>query len=384
MEIILSAPWLQDDISVADLTAVRELYSIAPVDAVGGEILAKFFATFDSLEAYKFQTHRNFMEFALLNAPLPKDFLSLPWLNDGVTEEELEAVEVASNIFSLAPSFGESVVLLPWITDGVSDTELGIIRAIASLAGTNATLLEHIMAFSWLTDGVSNTELLTIRALSSLAGVDSALTQSLVAEDWIADGMSSQEYWAIDFIMIKSRTGWGNSLGHRWRGVRDSNVKTAITVMEETSELEELLLNSAALDSLISILDANNGLTRELGDQTWFQDGLTNREKALIIALDTVAKDPDMRDVFQQLLENADVGSTIVSLPSGADMNLYTVRRPTINQGANMAREVRSGMEAIEDFLEEPWNQPNVIFLLEPDHTQDRARQQVSMLAPTP
>ena len=340
---IARAPWMADGIDPYDLSALRQLYSLAPYDAVGGVILARFFATFENLEGYKFRASQDFLEGAHRNLPLHQGLLDLPWIGDGVTELELE-----------------------------------VVISISRLASQDSAFAERLMGVSWVNDEVSRSEAEAIVIFSGLLSMDAELTNRLLNLGWVADGISGVESSAIGFLQSKMALDLNSSVaGGEFRTSRKKPIASAIKAMEPTLELDELLFNSVVVGYMLSLLPnvlspvppLGEEQLRHLASQAWFQDGLTEDERALIIALRTVAADPDMEELFQELVESPEIRSERISSPSGVEVALFAVSRSTTPQQRDMFDAQETGIEAIEDIMNIPWHQPNVVVLLEPDHT---------------
>ena len=168
---------------------------------------------------------------------------------------------------------------------------------------------------------------------------------------WIADGITENELEMIGDI---------NGIAEINPEMANSVVTIANAVMNIPGEIGELAKSVVGSLYLIRLNDPD--LLQQVVSQSWFQDGLTDKEAALIIAL------PGMvfqEDIFRGLIEGAHVISDTVSLPLAGEVNLYAVSRSPFQQ--DVLGFLRTGVRVIEDFMDSPWNNPNVIVLLEPE-----------------
>ena len=339
VEIILGAEWFEDGISIEDVTVLSTLYRISPYDAVGSMVLAHYLGTLKEINRNEWETADDFAFYTLENQPLPQFLIEIPWVTDGVSPEELESVEV-----------------------------------FVTLADANMSLAQRLLDTTWISDGISKGENEVIEVVSNMAGIDSSLAERLLGLGWIADGVDERELAAIDFVLTKRALYLGKNIdAGRWYSSGRTGIRQAILAMESTLDLDELLLNSTSVESMLSMVIPARDQLRELTSQSWFQDGLTNEEKALVVAVRSVAGDPEMEDTFQEIVNDHNMLSTTFTLSSAGEINLYVVSRSSLDLNDEVLKVMENGVKSISSLLREPWNRPHVIVLLEPDYTEFRA-----------
>ena len=165
---------------------------------------------------------------------------------------------------------------------------------------------------------------------------------------WLSDGVTEDEMWMLTDLRL-------------FAGVRPEIAVLVTTVPDQTGRLIE-----AVLSSLQWILSSDGGRSERFLGQSWFQDGLTKEEAALIVVMRSAA---DSEDVFRDLLQGGHVRSDTISLPLAGEVDLFAVGRSERGLGevlGNMAFAV----EAMEAFMGTPWPQPDVIALLELDKAE--------------
>ena len=133
------------------------------------------------------------------------------------------------------------------------------------------------------------------------------------------------------------------------------------TVPDQTGRLIE-----AVLSSLRWILSSDPGRSEQFLGQSWFQDGLTEEEAALIVVLRSTANSADgmitSEDVFRDLLQGGHVRSDTISLPLAGKVDLFAVgRSESVAGGARTRKNGWSQSRSMEAFMGTPWPQPDVI-----------------------
>ena len=245
----------------------------------------------------------------------------------------------------------QTVLGFPWFADGVGLHEPNILGSLATLAHSQPSLAQRLLGFPWLADGVTELESQVVGLLVDLARESIPLAERLMGLPWIADGITENELEMIGDI---------KGIAEINPEMANSVVTIANAVMNIPGEIGELAKSVVGSLYLIRLEDPD--LLQQVVRQSWFQDGLTDKEAALIVAL------PGMvfqEDIFRGLIEGAHVISDTVSLPLAGEVNLYAVSRSPFQQ--DVLGFLRTGVRVIEDFMDSPWNNPNVILLVEPE-----------------
>ena len=194
----------------------------------------------------------------------------------------------------------------------------------------------------WVADGVTGDERQAMDQILAFATIDRSMSQRVAGSPWLSDGVTEDDLGMLADL----------------RDFADSHPEIAVlvtTVPDQTGRLIE-----AVLSSLQWILSSDGGRSEQFLGQSWFQDGLTEDEAALIVVLGSAA---DSEDVFRDLLQGGHVRSDTISLPLAGEVDLFAVGRSERGLGevlGNMAFAV----EAQEGFMGTPWPQPDVIALL--------------------
>ena len=70
---------------------------------------------------------------------------NLPWVADGITETEEQAIEKLSILAARDPALARLVASLPWVADGINETEEQAIEKLSYIAYTDSALA-HLVA----------------------------------------------------------------------------------------------------------------------------------------------------------------------------------------------------------------------------------------------
>ena len=160
---------------------------------------------------------------------------------------------------------------------------------------------------------------------------------------WVQDGITEDEMELIRDI----------------RDLMDSHPEIAdsiITVPDRTGEFIRAIMSSVRF-----ILREDESRLEQLGSQSWFQDGLTGEEAALIVVLRSAA---GSEEVFEDLLQGSHVRSETISLPLAGEVDLFAVGRSEFELGGMLER-MGLAVESMEGFMGTPWPKSDVMALLE-------------------
>ena len=176
-------------------------------------------------------------------------------------------------------------------------------------------------------------------------GLEVCATQRLTLEDlpWVRDGITEDEMELIRDI----------------RDLADSHPDVADSVITAPDETGEFI--RAIMRSVRYVLGKDESQLEQLGSQSWFQDGLTEEEAALIVVLQSAA---DSEEVFDDLLQDGHVRSKTISLPLAGEVDLFAVGRSEFELKSALER-MGFALGSMEGFMGIPWPEPDVIMLQE-------------------
>ena len=199
----------------------------------------------------------------------------------------------------------------------------------------------------WVTDGITEREGRALDQIRAIAQIDPSMSQRVAGSQWLSDGVTVSERRTVFLLRIFA----------------DTHPEIAVTITTVPDENGGLM--KSVLSSFRNILSSNPGRLEQFLSQSWFQDGLTEEEAALIVALiPTLNNDVDSEEVFADLLQRGHVRSETISLPLAGEVDLFAVGRSELELEGLLER-MAFAVESFEGFMGTPWPKPDVIALLE-------------------
>ena len=202
----------------------------------------------------------------------------------------------------------------------------------------------------WVADGITGHERQAMDHIRVLATIDRSMSQRVAGSPWLSDGVTEDELRMLADL-------------RDFAGFHPEIAVLVTTVPDQTGRLIE-----AVLSSLQRILSRDPGRSEQFLGQSWFQDGLTEEEAALIVALRSAANSADWmitnEDIFRDLLQGGHVRSDTISLPLAGKVDLFAVGRSDLWLEGALER-MAFAVESMEAFMGTPWPQPDVIVHLE-------------------
>ena len=200
----------------------------------------------------------------------------------------------------------------------------------------------------WVTDGITEREGRVLDHIRAIAQIDPSMSQRVAGSLWFSDGVTQGEL-GIVFSLLE---------------LADTHPEIAVMVTTVPDEAGSLMVDVLTI-FLGELLSSDPGRSEQFLSQSWFQDGLTEEEAALIVALrPTLNDDVDSEEVFADLLQRGHVRSETISLPLAGEVDLFAVGRSEFELEGLLER-MAFAVESMEGFMGTPWPKPDVIALLE-------------------
>ena len=128
--------------------------------------------------------------------------LGFPWLVDGVTEDESWGIHHFRGILQEDPAVAETLLGFPWFPDGVTEDERRVIYDLRQILRKEPAMAETLSASSWFSDGVTRTERQTLDGLRHLYDLDRSSLSTLTTKPWFKDGLSSEKFMSEEFRLV--------------------------------------------------------------------------------------------------------------------------------------------------------------------------------------
>ena len=188
--------------------------------------------------------------------------LSLPWMQDGISEVERDALERLYGIGRYDADNLAQTLSLPWMQDGISEVERDL-RLLYWIGFYDADNLAQTLSLPWMQDGISEVERDALERLYGIGRYDADNLAQTLSLPWMQDGISEVERDALRLLY--------------WIGFYDAdNLAQTLSLpwmQDGISEVER-----DALERLYGIgrYDADN-LAQTLS-LPWMQDGISEVE----------------------------------------------------------------------------------------------------------
>ena len=403
-------PWLADGINDLERGAAESLEAIEEADPTTAELVTNLHWLSDDLTLEERLVLPRIGGIAAENPEFARSVAQLPWLQDEIDDDTLIAVSSVSDIAREDSDVAGRVVETPWVADGVNEDEQFVLEVVRDIAAEDPVLARRVLDSPDVSDGISSQELADITGsenyyLELIRREYPAIWEIIREYSWISDALSQRSEamssgllasplyagelsrWELGALSLVSRiTALDPVLGERvaslsWFGDGITyNEYWAIYNLFRVTEVTPSLANQIAelswfIDGIeereptvlrVCWLLAGNdtGQTQLLFDQPWFRDGISDEDYALTVTLRSGCQ---WNPFYLELIENGQVRSQILTRPSGA-VNLFAVSRSQLGQDFDLIFQgLRTGIDAIEEFMGPPWNTTDVIVYLEPE-----------------
>ena len=191
--------------------------------------------------------------------------------------EPLASLHDTQNMRWLAqshPSLYRQVAGLPWVEDGLTETERDAIDELLYIGVWDTRSLEAALGLPWVQDAISDVELDALDHLSDIGHYGSQSLETALGLPWVQDAIADVERDALDQL--------------RSIGYYDPEVLAAIIPMPFLQVLD--ITDVLALRSIRSL--GSDGALAALVEHPVFQDGISEDETTLVAAVGTMSKSP--------------------------------------------------------------------------------------------
>ena len=147
-----------------------------------------------NMPQYDREAFHNLQDIFQADASLAQFISNLPWLADGVTEDEMWAIRDLGDIAQEDVSLVWLILGFPWLADDLTKDESWAIRDLRDIALNDLEYSKEIAGMTWLRP-------LHLHALSSVGRMEEARLEQLVEQAWYKDGLTDEE---VALILVLS------------------------------------------------------------------------------------------------------------------------------------------------------------------------------------
>ena len=383
-ETLLSLPWLHDDLTADERWALRYIWDLAREDASMAHLILSFPWLYDDLTEDEKWVVLEVRDLARIDLSIAQLILSSPWLVDDVTADERWALRYIWDLAREDASMAHLILSFPWLYDDLTEDEKWVVLDVRDLARIDLSIAQLILSFPWLVDDVTKDERWALRYIWGIAEEDASIAQLILSFPWLADDVTKDERWALRYIwniVEEDLIPVEVVLGYSWLadGVNRDESTILLWLRDLTRLAPRVGVSVAKMDflkgpitqfhrgtiySVLELYEKHPDQAAQLTALPWFANGLDYHEAALVLILPDIA---NAESLFGELVPIRVARSQLTNLPLAGDIKMTLVRRPSIQPGPDTFNVMGEGLGVIEDFMNVPWPNLNVVLLLEPE-----------------
>ena len=198
---------------------------------------------------------------------------SLVWIVDSVTEAESATLDKLSDIASEDVEFAMELVSLPWFMERVSRTTDQVLQSLYDVAKKDRELGKEVIALPWVTAYATDVRITTLYRLSNIASKDVEFAREIVSLPWFIESVtrSTERVLTILYnISLKDSALGKQAMSLSWLagGVTWTDIDILNELEDIASEDLEFAKEVAALAWLTDddFTDSESHALRELGE----------------------------------------------------------------------------------------------------------------------
>ena len=226
---------------------------------------------------------------------IASEITSLPWVADGIEDNELQATQAMINI-GIAYDSAATIELMnrSWVRDGLNESELSAITQLQVIGVAEPNVGARILRLPFL-DSIEAADVHTLSFLVRLTNTNVKLFQNLQEKQWVEDGL--QEYEEEVLVTI--------------RRLMPDFEEEALLILEmpfldTVSEQDPI-----SVAALAKLAEGRVEIFNEIAAKPWVEDGLDEAEIVLVQGLQHFA---DLEAVAEMWVSNLLSGESPVSL----------------------------------------------------------------------
>ncbi len=316
------------------------------------------------------------------DADLGKTVARIPWLKEGVTNDEhvaLLQLDALAREDVEAARLTASALGLPWLADSAwltgQSPELHIKRiafdALRTTSWTDQQSTALLLSLPWVSEAdISGDQMSAITVVLELAQAFPEVAKEVLGFPWVRDGMTRAEFYALASIL---EIAW-NDLDFAWHVLnspflappflqRDEHALGALDWFSVSGPPRNVTVSSTSVDLdtgvRLEIYEGDPELLAHITGQSWFSDGLDDDDAALLHGLFSASG-----DFRQALIETNHVATAIVDLPLTGELGLAVVRHTPFPPEDETLKILEVGVRILEDFMGVPLPVGDVTLLL--------------------
>lgn len=250
---------------------------------------------------------------------------------------------------SMEPLAARRILALPWVVDGVSQDESTAIGGLSREGKVDLELLDRVLGFPWVLDGVTQVEAEAVKNLALVWWGDKELGKTVMGSPWVADGIKRDEGVALSGL---------GSLAY------SEQPALASEVLNQMGELMAMERDAAsyALAAVSQLGEWPEDL-RAVTGSPWFADGVNLEDAAFMAVLVPLAYQAP--ESYRELLEQRFVVERSITLPLAGVVHLWAFRHEPFSRGEELLDVTEEAVRHVEAMLGAPFPTSDLVILAE-------------------
>ena len=235
---------------------------------------------------------------------LAAELKNLPWVADGVDENEREAAGLLIASARQHPEVFAAVLTKPWVVDDVTPAETDAIYGLTRTPLFSEGLVQGLLEIPWAQENITPQQGKTIGYLYRAIRWAPAISDELLAYSWLEPAITHEEAVAVEYIYRAGR--YVPDLGQKLVG--KPWILDGIT-SHEASVIRNLYLIARAQDE--SLETETNAIAAELADMP-FLDSIEGADRQAMESLRKLERDNTAR--FLEVMDHPVINDGITDL----------------------------------------------------------------------
>ena len=355
--------WGQDGLTEDERTGLRYLQEIGRRHPDILQTILEFSWVNEEISELESKVIGEIFSISAQDSSLARMLVNCSWVADGIDDDDWWTLFYFASLTRDDVLSAKRLASYPWFSDHLTSTERAVIARVSSFVVASVPMGRRVAGFRWLSDDISGEEGRLLGLVGSIANIDTTLAVDLLQLPWLGDEVTPVEARTLHYLWDIAHFAKDSRPDRFTAPLTREDLEFAFSVVNMPIFSGEIRsLHEDLAKSLWSFYLYQRHKLELVIEQSWYQDGLTEEEAALVVVLSGT----EPFGTFNTLLQGGEVQSTSVLTPMAGEINLFVVRqRPSQSSAATLA-SMSAGIKEIEDFLNVPWRKNDVIAYVDP------------------
>ncbi len=247
----------------------------------------------------------------------------------------------------MEPLAARRILGLPWVVDGVSQDESTAIGGLSREGRVDLELLDRVLGFPWVLDGVTPVEAEAVKSLALIWWSDNELGKTVLESPWVADGIRRNEGVALlglGSLAYSEQSTLASDVLDKMEGLMAVDRDAATSALATASQLGEFPEDLRAVTG-----------------SPWFADGVDLEDAAFMAVLVPLAYQAP--EFYRELLGQRFAVDRSVTLPLAGEVHLWAFRHEPFSGGEELLDVAEEAVRHVEAMMGTPFPTSDLIIL---------------------